>query len=347
LRATAADADGTVAKVDYYRDGTAIGSSTTSPYSVSWNSVAAGSYTVTAVATDDDGATTTSAPVVVVVDGANRAPAVSITSPANGSTFTTPATISITASASDPDGSVARVQFYAGSTLVGTVTSGAAAVTWSGMAAGTYSLTAVATDDAGLKTTSAPVSVTVGSNRAPAVSLTSPAAGTNYLAPATITLSANASDADGGVMSVAFYAGTTLLGTDSSSPYSFAWQNASAGTYAVTAVATDTSGVTTTSSAVSVTVSSTRTATFTASPDHNTLVASYRLDVFAAGADPSTATPVATQNLGKPAVVNGDCSADITTTLRSLPAGSYIATVSAVGTSGTTSRSAASPTFVR
>jgi hypothetical protein len=68
-------------------------------------------------------------------------------------------------------------------------------------------------------------------------------------------------------------------------------------------------------------------------------VTSYRLEIFAAGANPATATPLATQNLGKPAVVNGECSADVTSTNNGLSPGTYQATVSAVGDGGS-SRSA-------
>ena len=93
----------------------------------------------------------------------NVAPSVSLTSPANGSTFTAPATISITASATDSDGTVARVDFFTGSTLLGSDTTAPYAYTWSGVVAGTYSLTARAIDDDGATTTSAAATVTVTS----------------------------------------------------------------------------------------------------------------------------------------------------------------------------------------
>jgi len=83
-------------------------------------------------------------------------------------------------------------------------------------------------------------------------------------------------------------------------------------------------------------------ALFTASVDDSTLVTHYVLDIFASGADPNTATPIATQDLGKPPVVNGDCDVDIAQTYNTLAAGSYNATVSAVGTGGS-SRSIATP----
>ncbi len=188
--------------------------------------------------------------------GSNVAPTVSITSPANGATYTAPANITINATASDSDGTIASVKFYQASTLLNTDTSSPYSYTWSSVAAGTYSLTAVATDDDGATTTSSAVSVTVSSsgNIAPTVSITSPANGATYTAPATITINATASDSDGTISSVAFYQGSTLLGTDTTSPYSYTWSSVAAGTYSLTAAATDNGGATTTSSAVSVTV---------------------------------------------------------------------------------------------
>src|SRR5262245_12700398 len=70
-----------------------------------------------------------------------------------------------------------------------------------------------------------------GGNRAPSATITSPTAGSSFTAPATISLAATASDPDGTVSKVEFYNGTTLLGTDTTSPYSFTWNNVAAGNY--------------------------------------------------------------------------------------------------------------------
>jgi hypothetical protein len=129
-------------------------------------------------------------------------------------------------------------------------------MTWSSVPAGTYSLTAVATDNAGATTTSAAVSVTVTapSNVPPSVAITAPANGATMTAPASTTITAAASDSDGAVTKVDFFAGGTLLGTATASPYSVPWTNVPAGTYSLTAVATDNAGATTRSAAVTVTV---------------------------------------------------------------------------------------------
>jgi hypothetical protein len=92
-------------------------------------------------------------------------------------------------------------------------------------------------------------------NALPSVALSSPANGASFTAPATLTLQATASDSDGSVTSVAFYAGTSLLGADTSSPYSLAW-SAPIGAHSLTAVATDDLGATRTSTPVSISVNS-------------------------------------------------------------------------------------------
>ena len=77
--------------------------------------------------------------------------------------------------------------------------------TWGGVPAGSYAITARATDNLGAQTTSAARTVTVAANSAPSVSLTAPVSGASYIAPATISIAANASDADDGVAMVEFF----------------------------------------------------------------------------------------------------------------------------------------------
>ena len=91
----------------------------------------------------------------------NVAPTVSITSPADNSSFATPASITITATATDADGSISKVEFYNGATLIGTSTTSPYSFTWTGAAAGPYSITAKATDNSGAVTTSAAINTTV------------------------------------------------------------------------------------------------------------------------------------------------------------------------------------------
>src|SRR5207237_618015 len=141
---------------------------------------------------------------------------------------------------------------------------------WPGVGAGTYTLKAIAIDANYMSGTSQTVTVTVNqpgasqpapsttppsANVPPVVTLTSPANGGSMTAPATISLSANASDGDGTVTQVSFFSGSTLIASLVKAPYVFGWNGVPAGTYTLTARATDNSGATTTSTPVTVSVS--------------------------------------------------------------------------------------------
>ncbi|NEM99181.1 PA14 domain-containing protein [Pontibacter burrus] len=93
-------------------------------------------------------------------------------------------------------------------------------------------------------------------NQAPAVTLTAPKSGTSFAAGTAITLTATATDADGTISKVEFFHGTTKIGESTKSPYTYSWANATAGTYSITAKATDNAGATKTSAAASITVTS-------------------------------------------------------------------------------------------
>jgi hypothetical protein len=255
LAAAASDPDGTVSAVEYRLDGSSgalIGQSSSLPFAAPWTTTDAGTYTIVAVAIDDRGARTTSVPIHVTVD-ANVPPSVSVTAPVANARFTAPATISLAAFASDSDGSIEKVDFLANAALVGSGGSAPYTANWTGVAAGNYVVTARATDNRGATTTSAPVSVVVASNSPPAITLRS-LAGETYFAPATFTLFADASDADGTISRVEFRANGALLGASSAPPYTYVWGGVASGSYAVTATAIDDVGGATTTAPMTVTV---------------------------------------------------------------------------------------------
>lgn len=92
---------------------------------------------------------------------------------------------------------------------------------------------------------------------APWVSISSPGMGCRFNAPATIAIKASASDADGTVAKVEFFSGTAKLGEKLQAPFTYTWVNPPAGTYSLSAKATDNSGASAASSAVTVTVGAT------------------------------------------------------------------------------------------
>jgi hypothetical protein len=259
LAAAASDSDGTVTRVVYYANGSAIATVTSAPWSAAWSNVAPGTYRLTAVATDSSNLSTTSAPVDITVQAVPVPPTVAITSPTQGTTVTG-TSVALAATASDSDGTVTRVVYYANGITVATVTSAPWSATWSSVAAGTYRLTAVATDSSNLSTTSAPVDIsveaaTLAPNAPPVVAVTSPANGATFGANASITLSASASDPDGRVVRVTYFANGTQVGSSAAGgSWTVTWSKVKAGSYTLTAVAIDDKGATTTSAPVSILV---------------------------------------------------------------------------------------------
>jgi GH18 family chitinase len=475
INANASDtAPGTVAKVDFYNGTTLLGTDTSSPYSFSWTSVAAGTYTLTTKATDDQGAVGTSAAITITVNGANPAPTTSITSPANNATFTAPASVTINANASDTaPGTVAKVDFYNGTTLLGTDTSSPYSFSWTSVAAGTYTLTTKATDDQGAVGTSAAITIVVNAQGLPipgtiqaenycamsgiqletttdtgagqnvgwidtgdwldycvnvatagqytvqyrvaslsgggsaqlrlgattlatttipstggwqtwtsvtsttfnlaagpqtlrvfagtggfnlnwmsftsacgtplTASITSPANGTTYTAPASIVINASANGCNA-ISKVDFYNGTTLLGTDTSSPYSFTWSNVAAGTYSITAKATDSQSATVTSSVISVTVNGTNpapTTSITSPANGAAFTAPATINIAANAADTSPGTVAKVDFYNGTTLLGTDTSSPYTFSWTSVAAGTYTITTKATDNQGAVGTSTA------
>lgn len=247
LQANASDSDGVVSRVDYYVDGKLIDTATASPYTAHWYVTEVGEYILTGVATDDAGMTTTSRPVKVVINetiipepeptpAPNQAPTVSLTSPSNGATYNAPAAITISADASDNDGTVSKVQFYSNNQLIGTATASPYRITWSNVAAGSYSLQAIVTDNGGIAVGSNVVSILV--NQPPVANAGGPYSG---MAGQPLQFNGSASrDGDGTVNLYQWNFGNGATATGATPAYAYT----QAGTYSVTLTVTDNNGAT-------------------------------------------------------------------------------------------------------
>jgi hypothetical protein len=110
----------------------------------------------------------------------NALPTVAITSASNNATFTSPANITIAATASDSDGSIRKVEFFQGATRICETTNAPYSTVWSNVVAGSYSITAKATDDSGAVATSNPVNVTVTAPNVPVTCLSPVVTGTRF-----------------------------------------------------------------------------------------------------------------------------------------------------------------------
>ncbi|HVS52917.1 MAG TPA: Ig-like domain-containing protein [Opitutaceae bacterium] len=245
-----------VTRVDFLVGGstvaTALAPTSGSTYTASWTPTVAAVPVLTAKVTDSNGNTATSAAVNVNV----TAPNITLTSPSAGTSVNVNVPVILTANATAVSpATISKVDFFAGTTLVGTATGTGPSysVNWTPAAAGNTSLTARVTDSNGAAITSSAVSVSA-SVANPTVALTSPAPGSALNANTPVTLTATATGGAGTVAKVDFFAGTTLVGTATSAPYSVSWTPTTIGAVSLTARVTDSANATATSSAVSVTV---------------------------------------------------------------------------------------------
>ncbi|MBN9295480.1 MAG: T9SS type A sorting domain-containing protein [Filimonas sp.] len=145
----------------FFFDSSKIGEATSKPYSINWTAVE-GAHTLSAKAIDSKGKE--SDPAIVVVNVNPSGTRVKITAPVAGSTFTTPATIPITADASDSLGTVVNVEFYNGTTRLGQDTAAPYSFNWNNVAAGKYALQAKVTTSLGKTALSQPVNVIVNAS---------------------------------------------------------------------------------------------------------------------------------------------------------------------------------------
>jgi hypothetical protein len=269
ITATASSNGGYIARLDFF-DGSTLLSTYTAPpntaslsYTLALTGVVAGAHSYTVKATDSFNTATTSSPVNVTV---YNPPTVSITAPANNS-VATPATLAITASANSSGGYISTLALYDGATLVSTYTvpTNTASLSYtftpSGVATGPHSYTVKVTDNHNISATSNVVNVTVYPS--PTVSLTAPANGALFMAPALLALQATASSPNGSIVRVEFFQGGASLGAVTTAPYNLVWNNVSAGGYSLTVKVTDSVGATATATPVAITVAASPTVAVT------------------------------------------------------------------------------------
>ncbi len=254
-----ANGGATVGRVDLLA-GTTIVSTLLTPtsgstYSFTYTPTASGVTALTARVTDSNATAVTSSVVNVNV----TAPTVAITSPTAGSTVTVNTATNLTASFTTPGSTANKVEFFSGTTLVGTVTSPAgptASVSWTPTATGTVSLTARVTDNNGAAVTSTAVSVTVAPSGL-GVTITAPTANSTVVGNTLVTVSATATvTSPATIANVTFFMDNLQIGgADTTAPYAISWSATSPGLHTLTAVVTDNNGNTATSPGVNVTVS--------------------------------------------------------------------------------------------
>jgi methionine-rich copper-binding protein CopC len=255
LEAAASDEVG-VLSVAFLVDDERLGAADTSgPYEKVWDTttVSDGAHTITVEATDAAGNVGRATRAVTVANDTS-APAVSITSPADGATVGGSVAVEI-----DADADAVRVDLLVDGDVTGSDSNAPFQILWDTTASadGAHTLVARAVDAADNEGESDPIGVTVdnsctGDSTPPTVTLTAPPAG---FVTGTVTVSADADD-DVGVTQVLFFAGTALIGSAADAPYQIDWDTTTAteGAVSLTARASDACGNETTSAAVDVTI---------------------------------------------------------------------------------------------
>ena len=190
-----------------------------------------------------------------LLDDKHIPPAISISIPGNVVKYTASDRIKINAAATDEDGTITKVQFYNGTTLLHTEDAAPYGFLWVDVPAGNYTFTAKATDNSGNVTTSNSIKISVtDKNTPPVVNIVNPVADTTYTGPATIRLIANTKDSNDRISKVEFYNGTALLRTEYYYPYTYSWTNVQSGAYNITAKAYNDKGHSAISAPVNLTV---------------------------------------------------------------------------------------------
>ena len=179
----------------------------------------------------------------------NQPPVVNISSPTKSTSFTAPATITINAVASDPDGTISKVEFYNGNLKLGEDISSPYSFVWKEVTEGTYIITALATDALNAKSSSEPITVIVEKsasavNQLPVITIKNPKEGRKFKKNEKVIIEAEASDPDGQIIKVEFKNGDVIIAEALTAPYIYVMENADTGKYIITAIATDNLGAT-------------------------------------------------------------------------------------------------------
>jgi len=344
-----------VAGVQFKLNGANLGAEdTSSPYSVTLNTTTMlnGTHTLTAVARDAAGNQTTSSVISVLVNNiVNTAPAISSiasqTITAGSSTGPLSFTVSDLESSAGSlavSGSSSNPTLVPGSGIVfgGSGSGRTITVTPAAGQTGTATITVTVSD--GSLTRSTSFSLTV--NPLPTIALTAPSSGTSYTAPTTINLAASVTANGNPISKVQFYQGGTLLGEDTSAPYTCTWNNVAAGGYTLTARAVYGAGSTVTSPAVSVSVvSPPPTIALTTPVSGASYTAPATIDLAASVA--ANGNPISkVQFLQGATLLGEDTSAPYNLAWSSVAAGSYNVSARAVYGTGSTVASTAAAVSV-
>ncbi|MES2139698.1 MAG: Ig-like domain-containing protein [Bacteroidota bacterium] len=266
IQANSSGGTGTIQKVEFYAGTVKLGEDLTPPFSFVLNNSTAGNYALTAKATDSGNNVALSGIVnILVIDPLTA----SIIAPVNNSSFDIDSIIKIEATVSGGVGTIQKVEFFAGTTKLGESSTSPYKFIWNNAGSGLYSLTAKVTDSGNNSAVSGIINVTVNAEDPLTTTITAPSTNSSFNSGSAISIQAVSSGGISPLQKVEFFAGSTKLGESITAPYNFTWNNAPAGSHALTAKATDNVNISAVSPIINVTVKNPPVATIT-SPANNT-----------------------------------------------------------------------------
>jgi RHS repeat-associated protein len=228
---------------------------TNGTYQLLWQVVTNGNYTVGVLVQDNSGRTASNSVSFTV----NAMPVVNILTPTNLQSYLEVTNVTVSASASDSDGSISQVQFYYTNHLLGTITTtgvnGFYNLTWSNRFPAYYPITAVATDNRGASGVSTiRVFKVIPTNPPPIVAITYPTNNSVFAPGSDITIRATATNWPALVTNVEFFVNGESIGSDPDAPYSVTRCCWTPGSYTLMAKATDSFGATSVSISANLTI---------------------------------------------------------------------------------------------
>jgi len=261
IKTNASDPENKISKVELYYNSRLLSSITSAPFEFTIPRAPEGDFVLNAKVYDDQGLMSESSLVnisVISTIADNQAPSVEIVTPSQNQKFIKGQNVLIETIALDPEGKIAKVEFFAEDILLGYATSAPYQLEVKNVPAGNFVLNARVSDDQGLTGESSNINVSVASialpNQAPAISIVTPSQNQTYFQGQEFTIKTNPSDPENKIAKVEFFANEIMIGIKSTAPYELLVNTTPLGSYTIKTKVFDEEGLTAESSRINITV---------------------------------------------------------------------------------------------
>ncbi len=250
-KAQASDIDSSIAGIQFKLGNGSWTQDSSAPYEYNFGSLSAGAHTLYYRAKDSHNAFSSNKSISISV---GNIPSASITSPAANQVFAASDSITVSASASDADGSITQVEFSLNGGVWQIDSSAPYSRNFGSLASGSHSVSVRAKDNSGYYSNAVTRNFSVAANQAPSASISSPSNGQQMVQSGALTVSASASDSDGSISRVEFRLNSGAWQSDTSAPYSYNFGSFALGEHTIQVRSRDNQGAYSTTQSVSVTI---------------------------------------------------------------------------------------------